>query len=246
MARRLYYFLAYAASWAVFGAVGLALNAGCAVLLIFPRRPGRAAAVRRVIRALFAAWVKWLHATRLIAVVWHGPELGALPAPAVYIANHPSLLDATFLLARLPDTLCIFKPKLGRNPFLAPAALMAGYVSGDAGVDLIRELAPQVAAGRTVLLFPEGTRTDSNALLNPFKPGFAFIARRAGAPIQILAIRASHDLCPRGSSWWRLPRFPTRVDIHVDRMIMPDPGRSAEETVAISRRQMLARLESLA
>jgi len=215
------------------------------VLLFFPRRPGRAAAVRRVIRGLFQAWVKWLHATRLIAVVWHGPGAEALPAPAVYIANHPSLLDATFLLARLPDALCIFKPKLGRNPFLAPAAILAGYVSGDTGVDLIRELAPQVAAGRTVLLFPEGTRTDPNALLNPFKPGFAFIARRADAPIQILAIRASRDLCPRGASWWRLPRFPTQVDIHVDRLIMPDPGRSAEETVAISRRQMLARLESL-
>ena len=79
---------------------------------------------------------------------------------------------------------------------------------------MIRELAPQLADGSTVLIFPEGTRTDADKVLNSLKPGFAFIAQRAGVPIQILAIRAPRDLCPRGAPWWAAPRFPTRVDIY--------------------------------
>jgi 1-acyl-sn-glycerol-3-phosphate acyltransferase len=244
--KRTYFVCAYAVSWAMFGAVGLALNAVCALLLLLPRRPERAAQVRRAIRLLFAGWIKWLHATRLIPVVWHGLDRRDLPRRAVYVANHPSLLDATFLLAVLPDALCIFKPKLRGNPCLAPAAIMAGYASGDGGVDMIRELAPQVADGNPVLIFPEGTRTDPDKTLNPLKSGFAFIAQRANAPIQILAIRAPRDLCPRGASWWHPPRFPSQIDIFVGGLVLPDPARTVEEVVAEVQARLLGQLEGLA
>ena len=243
---RTYFIGAYALSWGIFGAVGLTLNAACAPLLLLPRRLERAARVRRVIQLLFADWIKWLHATRLISVEWHGLDSRKLPRRAVYVANHPSLLDATFLLAVLPDALCIFKPRLRGNPCLAPAAIMAGYASADSGVDMIRELAPQVADGNTVLIFPEGTRTDTEKTLNPLKSGFAFIAQRANAPIQILAIRAPRDLCPRGASWWHPPHFPSHVDIFLGGLVPPDPARPVEEVVAEVEARLLRQLETLA
>ncbi len=170
MITRAYFIGAYAASWLLFGAVGLIFNAGCALLLLLPGRARRQAASREAIRHLFAIWVGWLRLTGLVAITWEGAGAARLPRGTVYVANHPGLLDATFLLTRLPDAVCIFKPGLRHSPFLAPAALAAGYLPGDTGVDLVREIAQKVAEGCTVLIFPEGTRTNAGTVLNPCKP----------------------------------------------------------------------------
>ncbi len=241
--RRPYYICSYWMSWLVFGTVSLILNAGCALLMLLPDRKRRAPAIREIIRRLFASWTGWLHANRLVTVAWHGLEAAPLPRPAVYIANHPSLLDATVLLARLPNAVCVFKPALSRNPFLAPAAVMAGYASGTAGVHWVRELADEVAAGCSLLIFPEGTRTTRPEGFNPLKPGFAAIARRAGVPVQVLIIRTDRELLARGRGpWWRVPQLPVHVDVHVDRVLAPDPDVSCRRRVAEVEEIFAARL----
>jgi 1-acyl-sn-glycerol-3-phosphate acyltransferase len=232
MLSRLYYLCANFVSWLIFGAVGLAFNLACAVLLVFPGRRRREPAVRAAIRILFALWIWWLRKIGLILVNWRGPAVGAMPRRTVYISNHPGLLDAPFLLAHLPGAMCIFKPALLRNPFLAPAAIAAGYVAGDAGLELVRDVADKVAAGRALLLFPEGTRTEPGAVLNPLKPGFALIAQRAGVPVQILIIEASRDLLAKNRPWWSVPRYPSTVEIHLDRLIPHDPSRAIGDLTA--------------
>lgn len=236
---RLYHIPANWISWGVFAFVGLALNVVCAGLLVLPERERRGPSVRVAIRRLFSAWCGWLHATRLIFVSWHGFTPEALDGPAVYIANHPGLLDATFILARLPDAICIFKPAIMRNPALGPAALMAGYISGNAGLDLVRDAAVRVSSGRSLLVFPEGTRTVPGRRLNPFKPGFALIAARARVPVRLLHIRAPLDLVPKGWSWWRAPTFPARVDITLLGELRAEAGESAAELTARAERRLL-------
>src|ERR1051325_9169659 len=95
---RIYVIFGYYLSWVVFFAVGVALNIACMPLLLFPQSEQRSAEVRVAIRKLFVAWCAWLHAMRLIYVEWEGFTPEALEGPAVYIANHPGLLDATFIL----------------------------------------------------------------------------------------------------------------------------------------------------
>lgn len=234
---RLYHYPANVVSWGVFAAVGVLLNLVCLVLLLAPDREARGHAVRATIRRLFVAWCAWLHATRLIYVRFHGFNPDALAGPAVYIANHPSLLDATFLLSQLPDTICIFKPEIIRSPVLGPAALMAGYASGDNGLDLIRDVAARVADGRSVLVFPEGTRTAQGTDLNPLRPGFAVIAARAGVPIRMISVRAPRDLVPKGWSWWRAPAFPAQVEITLLGEFPVHDGETATElTARVARR----------
>jgi 1-acyl-sn-glycerol-3-phosphate acyltransferase len=240
---RLYHYPANIVSWIVFVAVSCALNLVCAGLLATTRNRTRLGpAVRTAIRRLFAAWCAWLHATRLIFVHFHGFTREALTGPAVYIANHPGLLDATFVLSRLPDTICIFKPAIMRNPALGPAAVMAGYASGDAGVDLIRDVAARLETGLSLLVFPEGTRTAPNLSLNPLKPGFAVIADRANVPIRPILIRAPRDLVPKGWTWWRAPQFPAQVDITLLDEIHFLPDETATELTARIARQFSAAL----
>lgn len=239
---QLYFVTAYYLSWIWFGVGGLILNLGCAVLLVFPRRERFGGRVRSAIRWLFAWWLKWMHASGVVQIRWHGFENVTLSTGTVYVANHPSLVDAPFLLAALPDAICIFKPALLRNPLIAPAAILAGYASGDKGVDLIREVASKVASGRTLLIFPEGTRTEPGTALNPFKPGFALIAQRAQAPIRLISMRASPHLVPRGRPWWKPPVLPGCVDITLDQEISPDTAMTPTEITAAVE----ARLASLA
>ncbi len=222
----------YWLSWGVFAAVGIVLNVVCAPLLFLPRRERFGPATRRVIRSLFDLWVRWHHATQVILVSFVGFD-SPIADGTIIIANHPTIVDATFLLARLPNTICIFKPALMRSPAIGPAALMAGYASGDAGIDLIHDVATSVASGKSLLVFPEGTRTAPGQTLGTIKSGFALIAARARAPVQLVVIRAAPDLGRKGIPWWHPPaRLPSHIEFTLDRRWEHDPARTAREFTA--------------
>jgi 1-acyl-sn-glycerol-3-phosphate acyltransferase len=239
--RRVYFHAVYYLSWVMFALGAVVLNLGCALVLLAPFRQRLQRPVRSAIQGMFRAWVWWLEVTGLVRLEWAVPA-SADAGPAVFVANHPSLLDATFILSRLPGALCIFKPAVLRNPLLAPAAKAAGYGAVDGGVDLIRDLAQKVAGGATLLIFPEGTRTRPKRFLNDLKPGFALIARRAAAPVRILVVQTTRDLLPRGHPWWRLPTVPSRYRVELEATVAAGPARTIEEIVSDVRSHFEGRL----
>ena len=224
--------VAYYLPWLWFGLGGILLNIVCAVLLLVPKRQRLGPGARLAIRRLFVFWRQWCHATRIFRVTWHGFEGVELSPGTVYVANHPSLVDAQVLLSVLPDAICIFKPALLRNPAIGPAALIAGYASGGDGLDAIRDAADKVAEGRSLVIFPEGTRTGPGERLGPLKPGFALIARRANAPIRLLTIEVSRNLTTRGRAWWKLPELPTWMRVTLGELIPADTPMSCAEVTA--------------
>ncbi len=231
--RRAWLVFLFYLSWALFGAAGLLLNLACLVLTLFPRRAAFEPAVRGAIRWILAGWLAWLRASGITKVTWIGFD-APLPRGSVYVANHPSIVDATLILARLPDAVCIFKPALMRNPAIGPAAAMAGYVRGDTGLDIIKAAGAKVAAGQSMLVFPEGTRTAAGTMLGKMKPGFALIAAQAKAPVSLMIIRASPELGVRGRPLWPAPAvLPCWVEITLDRTWDYEPGRSAKELTRI-------------
>jgi 1-acyl-sn-glycerol-3-phosphate acyltransferase len=231
-------------SWLSFGLLGLGLSFACVPGLLLPRRPEREARVRGAIRRLFALWVWWLRVAGILRITWRGFE-APLARGTVYIANHPTLLDATLLLTRLPDAVCIMKPKLMRNPAVGPAAIMGGYLSGEKGLDLVHDVAARIAAGQSLLIFPEGTRTATGAALGPLKPGFALIAARARAPVQLISIRASSDMVPRDRAWWLPPTaLPVAMEFSLDRRWDYDPDLSVRELTAEVEQHLLSVLRA--
>lgn len=232
----------YYASWFLFGLGGLALNLACIPFLLLHDRERLGRRTRAITRGLFDFWLRWLHASNCIRITWIGFDR-PMPAGVVYVANHPSLVDAPFLLARLPDTACIFKPALLRNPCIGPAALMCGYVSaGEQGVDLIRAAAARINAGQSMLIFPEGTRTSEGGTLNPIKPGFALIAQRARCGVQLVRVRVSPRLARRGRAWWRVPPLPGWAEFTLDEFIPPEEITDPSQTAARVAARFLAAL----
>jgi 1-acyl-sn-glycerol-3-phosphate acyltransferase len=229
---------AYFLSWVLFAGVGVMLSLLCLPLLLLPRREGLGPAVRRTIRALFWIWLRWFQLSRCVRITWRGFDQPCA-GRTIFVANHPTLLDATFLLARLPDPICIIKPALMRSPAIGPAALLAEYVTGGSDIDLIRNVAGKVAAGRSLLLFPEGTRTEQGTTLGALKPGYALIAERAHAAVQLVVIRASPDLVPRGRPWWRPPSIlPAWAELTLDRRWEYDPARRTRDLTAQVERRL--------
>jgi len=212
---------AYYFSWVLFGLGGLAINVAYAPLLLLGNREKIGSHARRGMRWMLDLWLRWMGFSGIVRVTWKGFD-GPLPGGVVYVANHPTLVDAPFLLARLPDAVCILKPSLMRNPLIGPAVLLCGYVSGDKGVDLIRDAARRVAEGQSLLIFPEGTRTRSDSALNPIRPGFALIAQLAKAPVRIIRVRSSQHMARKDWPWWRLPPVPGWFEFTLEELIPAD------------------------
>ena len=103
--------------------------------------------------------------------------------------------------------------------------------AGDTGLDLIKAAAAKVAAGQSLLVFPEGTRTAPGTVLGKMKPGFALIADRARAPVRPAGRAARRRTSgPAAARSWPAPAvLPGWVEISLDRAWPYEPGRSAAE-----------------
>jgi 1-acyl-sn-glycerol-3-phosphate acyltransferase len=111
---------------------------------------------------------------------------------------------------------------------LGAAACRAGYVASDGGHDALRAAAEKVAAGSVLIMFPEGTRS-REGVLQPFKPGFILVARRAAAPIQLVRITGDSPLLVKGRPWWRIPPLPVRITVSLGPCLpTPQPADRTE------------------
>jgi len=142
-------------------------------------------------------------------------------AGLIIAANHPSMLDALLVIARVPRGICIMRASLMRNPFLGAGARLARYIRNDPPRGMIRSCVANLKAGGQLVLFPEGTRT-IHAPLNPFRPGITLIARMAQVPIQTVIIEADSPYLGKGWPIWRAPEFPVRIRIRLGQRFAPE------------------------
>lgn len=144
----------------------------------------------------------------------------------IIVANHPSMVDAPLLVARLPRAACLMKASLMRNPLLAPGARLARYIRNDTPRGLVLHAVADLKRGGQLVMFPEGTRTEGGAL-NPLRPGFTAIAQRAGAPIQTLFIDTPSPYLCKGWPLWRLPPLPVEFSVRLGRRFEPPADAEA-------------------
>ena len=130
---------------------------------------------------------------------------GPLPKkPAVFMANHTSVLDIPALFSVLPTT-CRFiaKKELFYIPFLGWNLWAAGHFPVDRSnprktIKSIKRVVQGIREGKSLVVFPEGTRS-ATGVMGPFKTGSFKIAVRARVPIVPVSIRGAHRALPKGS-----------------------------------------------
>ncbi|WP_428414497.1 lysophospholipid acyltransferase family protein [Methylibium sp.] len=144
----------------------------------------------------------------------------------IFVANHPSLLDALMLVARLPKSACIMKAGLMHNPFLGAGARLARYIRNDSPRGMIRLAVQDLQHGGQLVLFPEGTRTTRHPV-NAFRPGVTLIAKLAGAPIQTVFIDTESPYLGKGWPIWKLPPLPIRFSVRLGERFAPQDDTDA-------------------
>lgn len=177
----------------VFGVAAVLVTApyGLFSLLTFPFRP----LTRYRIITSYTHIMLWL--------VWHVlgiryRVLGQENIPkraSVILSKHQSAWETLALQAIFPPLSFVLKRELLRVPFLGWGLAQLPMIAIDraAGKDALGQVVEQGTAllseGFWVVLFPEGTRV-APGVSRRYKPGGAWLARKAGAPVVPVAHNA--------------------------------------------------------
>jgi len=121
----------------------------------------------------------------------------------VFAGNHCSQYDIFSFQGYFPhDFRWIAKKELFRIPLFGQAMHRVGYIPidrshGRQALKSLDEAAKRIAAGSSVLIFPEGTRS-SDGVLAEFKTGAILLAIKAGVPIVPLSFNGSFEVLAKG------------------------------------------------
>lgn len=171
----------------------------------------------------------------------------ALDTNSIIVINHRSHLDGFTLMDAIPDEKWftfaakkeLFDARLLHTGFAGAGLVEIDRKSGKVAMDTLSAAVRDMPARRSVVLFPEGTRTKTEAL-GPFKAGAVVVARESGRSIRPIVILDSERLLPHGRV------FPKSGRIRI--VALPpfqcDPTRSVEEDLERLRDEMMAVFET--
>ena len=151
-----------------------------------------------------------------------------LPAGPVIIAmKHQSAWDTLATPVLFPDCAAVIKRELGWLPFYGWYTVKAGSITVDrgAGARALKRMVAQAqrvaAAGRTIVIFPQGTRTAVDTK-KPYLPGIAALYQQLKLPVVPVAINS-------GVFWGRrhFLRLPGTVLVEILPAIPPGRPRPA-------------------
>jgi 1-acyl-sn-glycerol-3-phosphate acyltransferase len=169
----------------------------------------------------------WGHLCFLANPRWklevRGKENLARAGPCVLSANHTSQVDILAISALHGQWRWVSKREVFWIPFLGWAMKLIGTPSvkrGDkeSGQRMLAHCRRWLDRGVSILMFPEGTRTQDGSLL-PFKPGAFKLALEAGRPVVPVVVVGAADALPKkGADMSR----PAHVVVSVLEPVGPD------------------------
>ncbi len=169
------------------------------------------------------------------------------PGPIVVVANHPTLIDVTAMVARFPHLCVLAKPTYANNPIIGRLLRLCGFICAGEGMSEMHSgialAIERIHQGFDVLVFPEGTRSPAGGL-HTFRRGAFEIACQARVPILPVVLRCEPSALTKGRPVWQ---HPDRVAVLTTQVLpLVDPAefeyqsRPLRESVENSYRRELA------
>lgn len=221
----------------VFGSAGVLLGIfWVPVLLFFVRDPVRRTRVSRfIVHHFFRFFIGLMNFVGVISYELYGIE--KLQRPGLLIlANHPSLIDVVFIISLIPQSGCVVKSALARNPFTRAPVRAAGYITNDAGLALVDDCRSHLEAKETIVIFPEGTRTPLTGQVD-LQRGAANVAIRCRKAVTPVVITCNPRGLAKSQKWYRVPpkRMHFVIRVHEDLQVDPFLESGTAEPVAVRR-----------
>lgn len=192
--------------FALFGIGGLLLSVvWFNILLVFVWNPARRRRIAR--RSIAASFRFFLTVTRVVGVLDYrisGGDILRQERGCLVVANHPTLIDYVLLASVMPETDCLVKSALLKNPFLCGVVRAADYLINSQADALLPASQQRLAQGDTILIFPEGTRTTPGEAMT-LQRGAANIAVRCNSDLRIVTIHCSERMLDKESKWYQVP-----------------------------------------
>ncbi len=191
---------------------------GLTVLPLLMLWPGSPAARERRIRAVVGASFRWLLALiaflRLGRVEIEGRQWLDQAGGRLIVANHPMYLDVVALVGLLPQADCVIKRAMWRNRLYRRFVEATGYISNGGDVDMVNDGVDALRRGRSLILFPEGTRSTPGAGLR-FCRGAAQVAVRSRCEVLPVVIRCEPLALGKGQAWHEVSDRPWRLHLRI-------------------------------
>lgn len=186
----------------------------------------------------------------------HGVDVvvtGRVPTePCIFVANHLSYLDPLAILVHAP-AFAIAKREVADWPLVGESMRRLGVLfvergRPESGARVLLEARRHLAAGASILAFPEGTTTRGDRVL-PFKRGVFGLARLTGAPIVPVTLRYDTPEAAWVGDAAFIPhyvrtttRVATRAFVRFGAPLSPSGHESAESYAELARRHVLGGL----
>ena len=161
--------------------------------------------------------IQWVLGAKLeVEVHPAAQELADSQQGVVLVANHCSLLDINAAFAGSPTPIVFLsKASIRKVPLLGKLNELAGTVFVERGNRAssevaVKQLTQTLLNGRSVLVFPEGSRS-TDGQLQPFKKGAFHLAKAANAPVVPMHIAGTWERL--GPGQWLIA--PARQSIRV-------------------------------
>ena len=218
------------------GGAILALTAFPIIHLSTPSPEKRRTRNQVAIHKAFQIYVVLLQALQVLDLKIIGAENLKDAGGRMIVANHPSLLDVVFLMALVRRSQCIVKSELWESGTLGRLVRGAGYIRNDLEPEaMLAACRNSLAAGETLLIFPEGTRSVPGEPVT-FRRGFANIATVLGAEIQTVVITCNPPTLTKGEKWWSVPVHKPLFTVDIGELIRTSEWIGTEPRSITSRR----------
>lgn len=170
-----------------------------------------------IIRDSFYCFTEMLRKLGVMTYEIEGIEKLQGSTQEIIIANHPTLIDIVLLIGHMSRANCVVKEKLLYNPFTRGPISNANYIINSDSEKFINDCVHrlQKKGEPSLVIFPEGTRTDIGCVINKFQRGAANIALRTGAAIRPVTITCNPLTLTKSEKWYRIPVKPFHIKMRI-------------------------------
>jgi 1-acyl-sn-glycerol-3-phosphate acyltransferase len=162
----------------------------------------------------------------------------------LYLANHPTLVDVLVICSLMPQADCIVNVDRAENFFLRQLVAACGYVPNDAGSRVVEAAVGRLREGRSLIVFPEGTRSPPGGL-GHLRRGAAHVALADGRELLPVVIRCDPPTLAKGQKWYDLPDRPFELTVQVGEPIASRPLRESGVAAPLAARRLTAELREI-